>query len=179
MSAFVVFHTAVSVMAVPLGLLAFVRDGKIDPQNRVGKLYLAAMLVGSLSAFGFILTKGFNPAQVLTIATLVLLFVGTFAEQTKWLGRAGAYVQTFSLSASYLLLMVFTTTETLVRVPVGHPFAANAESPELLPVRLALLVAFVFGLRYQLFELRATRRNNSQGAVQTKSANEKELSGVR
>ena len=166
MSAFVLFHTAVSVLAIPLGLLAFVRDGKIEPQNRVGKLYLAAMLVGSLSAFGFILTKGFNPAQVLTVATLVLLFVGTFADRTKWLGRTAAYVQNFSLSASYLLLMVFTTTETLVRVPFGHPFAANAESPVLLPVRLALLVAFVFGLGYQFFELHSARKNNAQVPAQ-------------
>src|SRR5258708_37748708 len=113
MSGFVLFHTAVSALAIPLGLLAFVRDGKVDPLNRVGKSYLAAMLVGSISAFGFILTKGFSPAQVLTVATVVLLFVGTFADRTKWVGRAGAYVQAFSLSASYLLLMVFTTTETL------------------------------------------------------------------
>jgi uncharacterized membrane protein len=162
MFAFVLFHTAVSVLAVPLGLLAFVRDGRIDPQNRVGKLYLAAMLVGSVSAFGFILTKGFNPAQVLTVATLMLLSVGAFADRTKWLGRAGAYVEAFSLSASYLLLMVFTTTETLVRVPVGHPFAANAESPQLLPVRLALLAAFVLGYGYQVFELHLARKNHVQ-----------------
>lgn len=154
MSALGLFHTAVSVLAIPLGLVAFVRDGEIDPKNRVGKLYLAAMLVGSISAFGFILTKGFNPAQVLTVATLVLLFVGMIAGRAKWLGRAAGYVQTFSLSASYLLLMVFTTTETLTRVPVDHPFAASAESPELMPVRLALLVVFVIGLGYQLFKLR-------------------------
>ncbi len=150
MSAFGLFHTAVSLLAVPLGLFAFVRDGKIDPKNQVGKFYLAAMLIGSLTAFGFILTKGLNPAQALTVATLVLLFAGNFAGRAKWLGRAAAYLETVSLSASYLLLMVFTTTETLTRLPADHPFAAGPDSPELMPVRLVLLVAFVLGLGYQL-----------------------------
>lgn len=162
MSAFALFHTAVSLLAIPLGLVAFVRDGKIDPKNQIGKLYLAAMLIGSLSAFGFILTKGFNPAQLLTVVTLVLLFAGAFAGRMTWLGRGRAYVQTTSLSASYLLLMVFTTTETLTRLPVEHPFAASAESPELLPVRLGLLVAFVLGLGYQLFKLRTSHSDNPQ-----------------
>jgi hypothetical protein len=164
MSAFGLFHTAVSLLAVPLGLLAFVRDGKIDPTNRVGKLYLAAMLIGSLTAFGFILTNGLNPAQALTVATLVVLFVGTFARRAKWLGRAAAYVETISLSTSYLLLMVFTTTETLTRLPAGHPFAAGPDSPELMPVRLVLLVAFVLGLGYQLFKLHAGQKSHSPNA---------------
>ena len=164
MSAFGLFHTAVSVLAIPLGLYAFARDGKIDPKNRVGKLYLASMLIGSLTAFGFILTKGFNPAQVLSVATLVLLATGTFGGRTPWLRRAAAYVETVSHSASFLLLMVFTTTETLTRNPAGHPFATNAESPELMPVRLGLLVAFLFGLGYQVVQLRATHRQHPQGS---------------
>ena len=162
MSAFGLFHTAVSLLAIPFGIIAFVRDGKIDPKNRVGKLYLTAMLIGSLSAFGFILSKGFTPAQVLTVATLVLLFAGTFAGRAHWLGRGGAYVETVSLSASFVLLMVFTTTETLTRLPAGRPFASSAESPELLPVRLGLLGAFILGLGYQVFKLRAAHTYNPQ-----------------
>jgi len=42
-------------------------------------------------------------------------------------------VETVSLSASFVLLMVFTTTEPLTRLPAGHRFASNAESPERLP----------------------------------------------
>src|SRR5690348_9445429 len=105
MSTFGIFHTAVSLLAVPLGLLAFYREGKIDPGNRIGKLYLLAMLVGSLTAFGFIVTKGFGPPQVLTIITLLTLLGAAYAESAKWLGRAGAYVQTLSASTSFLLLM--------------------------------------------------------------------------
>lgn len=153
MSAFGLFHTAVSLLALPLGLYAFARDGKIDPKNGVGKLYLASMLIGTLTAFGFIVSKGFNPAQVLSVLTLVVLLAGMFVSRVHWLGRAAVYVETTAMTFSFLLLMVFTTTETLTRIPTEHPFAANAESAELIPVRLSLLAAFLLGLGYQLFKL--------------------------
>jgi hypothetical protein len=155
-TAFILFHTAVSVLAIGFGLLAFVRDGEIDPSNRRGKLYLVTMLIGSVSSFGFIPALGFTPGQVLTLITLSLLFAGTF---TLWGQRRGpGYIQTISLSASYLMLMVFATTETLKRVPISHPFASGPADPSLIPVRLGLLVAFVLGVGYQVLQIRATNR---------------------
>jgi hypothetical protein len=155
LTALIVFHTAVSILPIGFGLYAFARDGMIDPRNRVGKLYVATMLVGSLSAFGFIPAFGFTPGQVLTLITLALLFTGTLTLRGRW--RGAGYVQTLSLSASYLLLMVFATTETLKRVPVDHPFAASAADPSLIPVRLGLLVLFVIGITYQILRLRQAR----------------------
>jgi hypothetical protein len=159
MSPLVIFHTAVSVLPIGFGLFAFARDGKIDPRSRLGKLYVLTMLIGSVSALGFVATKGFNPAQVLTLATLGLLAAATLTVRGHW--RGPGYVQTISLTTSYLLLMVFTTTETLTRVPVGHPFATGPADPALIPVRLGLLAAFALGLGYQLLKLRA---ENAQDA---------------
>jgi hypothetical protein len=155
-STFGLLHTTVSVLPIFLGLFAFARDGKIDPGNRVGKLYLLTMFLGSVTSWGFLPSKGFTPGQALTLATLALLFLGTLTLRGRW--REAGYVQTISLSASYLLLMVFTTTETLTRLPVGNPFASGANDPALIPVRLALLVAFLLGLGYQLLKLRAENR---------------------
>lgn len=156
MSLFGLFHTAISLLPVGLGALAFWRDGKIDLRTHVGKWYLATMLAGSISAFGFILTKGFTPPQVLTLVTLAVLGAAVGAE--RWLGRIGRYVSTVSWSLSYLLLWVFTTTETLTRVPVGHPFAAGPDAPELIPVRMALLAAFLVGTGLQIAHLRSEGR---------------------
>jgi hypothetical protein len=155
-TAFILFHTSVSVLAIGFGLLAFVRSGEIDPSNRLGKLYLAIMLIGSLSSFGFIPSLGFTPGQVLTLVTLSLLFVGTFTLRGQ--RRGPGYIQTISLSASYLMLMVFATTETLKRLPTSHPFASGPSDPSLIPVRIGLLVAFVLGVGYQALKIRATNR---------------------
>jgi hypothetical protein len=153
MSPLGIFHTAVSVLPIGFGLVAFARFGSIDPRTRVGKLYLLTMLIGSVTSFGFIATKGFTPAQVLTLITLALLAVGTFTARGAW--RAPGYIQTLAFSTTYLLLMVFTTTETLTRVPVGQPFASGPTDPALVPIRLVLLTAFVVGVGYQMLKLRA------------------------
>lgn len=155
MSPLGIVHTAVSVLPIGFGLFAFARYGAIDPRTRVGKLYLLTMLLGSVTSWGFIATKGFTPGQVLTLITLALLAVGTFT--LRGTRRSPGYVQTFALSATYLLLMVFATTETLTRVPVGHPFATGPNDPALVPIRLTLLAAFVIGVAYQMLKLRTTK----------------------
>src|SRR5262249_9596904 len=104
-----------------------------------------------------------NPAQVLTLLTLALLFTATFTFRGEW--RRPGVVQTVSLSASYLLLMVFTTTEVLTRLPAAHPFASGPADPALLPIRLVLLAGFVVGLGYQLLQLRAERAGEGTGRV--------------
>jgi hypothetical protein len=157
MSPFGMFHTGVSVLPIGFGLFAFVRDGKINPENGVGKLYLATMLMGCVTAFGFIFTKGFSPAQVLTLATLAILYFGTLTLRGR--RRAAGLVQLICLSASYFLLMFFTTTEGLTRLPANHPFASGPTDPALNPVRLVLLIALVIGVAYQVIRQRAENRS--------------------
>jgi len=157
-SLFGAFHTAVSIAPLGFGLWAFVKDGKIDLRNLAGKLYLATMLIGTLTSFGLFRTGTFTPGHALGLLTLALLITGVLAARTSWLGRAAPYVETFSLSASYLLLWVFTTTETLTRLPAGNPIASGPQSPILLAVHGSLLVAFFLGFGYQVLQLRAANR---------------------
>lgn len=155
MTAFALLHTIVSVLPVGFGLAAFARHGAIDPKTRLGKWYIGTMLAGTVSGFGFILTIGFTPGQVLGLITLALLAVGTHTIRGTW--RSAWYTQTLALSASYLMLWVFLTTETLKRFPTGRPFASGPADPSLIPVRLALLALFVVGVTYQVLKIRAAR----------------------
>ena len=152
MTAFVILHTLVSVLPVGLGFAALVRYGMIDPKTRPGKWYVATMLAGAVSGFGFVLTIGFTPGQVLGLFTLALLAVGTLTPRGAW--RRPGYTQTIAMSGSYLMLWVFLTTETLKRFPAGQPFASGQDDPALLPVRLVLLAGFVFGVAYQVLKIR-------------------------
>jgi hypothetical protein len=156
MTAFTLLHTIVSVLPVGLGLAAYARHGSVDPKTRLGKWYVGTMLAGTLSGFGFILTIGFTPGQVLGLVTLALLAVGTLTRRGTW--RQGGYTQMIALSSSYLLLWVFLTTETLKRFPTGRQFASGPADPSLIPVRLALLALFVIGITYQALKLRAANR---------------------
>jgi hypothetical protein len=47
-------------------------------------------------------------------------------------------------------------TETLTRLPAGHPIAAGPDAPVLMAVNLGLLAAFLVGLAYQIRQLRVT-----------------------
>lgn len=155
MTAFILLHTAVSILPIGFGLAAFARHGAIDPRTRLGRWYLGTMLAGTVTGFGFILTIGFTPGQVLGLFTLGLLAVGTLTRRGT--RREAGYVQTLALSTSFLMLMVFATTETLKRFPTGQPFASGPTDPSLTPVRLSLLALYVVGVAYQLMAVRATR----------------------
>ena len=156
MTAFILLHTAVSVLPIGFGLVSFARYGKIDPKTRLGKWYLGTMFAGAVSGFGFLLTLGFTPGQVFGLVTLALLAIGTLSLRGSW--RKPGYTQTAALSTSFLMLMVFATTETLKRFPSGQPFASGPSDPALIPVRLALLALFVLGLTYQTLKIRANTR---------------------
>jgi uncharacterized membrane protein len=149
-SLFGAFHTAISLSAVGFGLWELVRRGQISLRSLGGRLFAAAMLIGSLTAFGIFRHGGFTTGHALSAITLLLLAVAALAAGTRSFGRLAAYVETLSLSASFLLLWVFTTTETLTRLPVGHPIAAGPQSPILVAVHAALLLTFAVGFAWQV-----------------------------
>jgi len=155
MTAFILFHTALSILPIGFGLAAFYRHGAIDPRTRLGRWYLGTMLAATGSSFGFLATFGFTPGQVLTLLTLALLAIGTVTVRGSI--RRPGYVQTVALSTSFLMLMVFATTEALKHFPVNHPFASSANDPSLIPVRLVLLAMFLAGVTHQVLKIRSTR----------------------
>ncbi|QEL16384.1 hypothetical protein [Limnoglobus roseus] len=157
MTVFTLLHTIISVLPVGLGLAAYARRGAIDPKTRLGRWYVGTMLAGTVTGFGFILTIGFTPGQALGLLTLALLAIGTLTLRGNW--RKAGYTQTVALSASYLLLWVFLTTETLKRFPTGKPFASSPADPALIPVRIALLAAFVIGVTFQVLKIRMSTRH--------------------
>jgi hypothetical protein len=157
-SVFGLLYTAVSALPLGLGLLAFARDGKIDPENRVGKLYLFTLLAGSVTWWAF-LAEGFTFGPALALLMLALLAAGTLTLRGRW--RRPGYVQTLSLSASFFLL-AFATTEGLARLPI-NPVAAASAAPSLMPARLVLLAAFLRAVAFQLLGLRDANAQKAGG----------------
>jgi hypothetical protein len=141
MTAFTLAHTAISLLPVGFGAYALARRGRIDPATRAGKWYVGTMLAGSVSGFGFLLTLGFTPGQVLGLVTIALVAGGTWTARGA--RRPAGYTQAAALTTSFLLLMVFLTTETLKRFPLGQPFASGPADPALIPLRVGLLVGYL------------------------------------
>ncbi len=136
------------------GLIALVAEGRISPRTRLGQIYLGTMLVATVSAFGFIPSRGFDGPQFVTLLTLAFLFAGTFTLGGRL--RSEGYFQTIVFSATYLELVVFAAGELLTRVPPEHPFATTPTDPAIRPVYVGLFLIFVIGVGFQMFKLRKT-----------------------
>ena len=82
-----VIHTAISLIAVAAGLIAFFRDKEISPRNGVGKIYIIATILTCLTGFGIFQHGGFGKPHMLGIITLIVLGVAYVAGYTKLYGR--------------------------------------------------------------------------------------------
>lgn len=147
-------HTLGSLPAVPIALYMFLRFGRIVPRSKPGAVYFVAMLIGSLSVF---LVTHQSVGYVIGVVTVLVVLVGYGAGHIAILGRAARYIETIALSLSAFLLMVPAVSETLRRVPDGHPLVTDMSSPILIGAQLGLLTILIVGLTAQIIHLRRGR----------------------
>ncbi len=148
-------HTLGSLPAIPLALYMLARHGRIVPRSGPGLAYLLSMLVGATTVF---LVTRQAAGVVIASVTLLFLLIGYGVGRLTRLGRAALYVETISLSLSVFLLMVPAVSETLRRVPDGHPFVTDVKSPLLVGAQGGLFVLLVIGVIVQLVALRRQGR---------------------
>jgi uncharacterized membrane protein len=157
LTAFGMFHTAISLAAVIAGIICLVRDGKISPRNRTGQIYVIMTVLTCLTGFFIFHHGGFGKPHVLGIITLVVLAVAFVAGYTQLYGRASRYIETVSYSMTFFFHWIPAITETSTRFPIGAPLAANADAPGLQMATGVLFVLFLIGATWQVLRLRAAR----------------------
>ncbi|RKG89491.1 hypothetical protein [Corallococcus terminator] len=157
MSLLGIIHTVVSLPPIVFGVWGFVRDGRIDPTNRVGKAYIVSMVTSVVTSFGLSSTGGFNPGHGLGLLALLLMAVGALAPRPAD-GRATTYLRMLTYSASFMVLLVPGINETLTRLPAGQPLADSPQHPLVQSALAVLLVAFLSGATYQVVKLRGQTR---------------------
>jgi uncharacterized membrane protein len=158
MTPFGAFHTAISLIAVAAGLIAFIRNKQISSKNRVGQIYVVATVITCLTGFGIFHHGGFGKPHVLGIITLVVLGIAAVAGTTRLFGRASRYVEMVSYSATFFFHMIPAVTETATRFPLGAPLATDDNAPGLQAAAAVLFVAFLIGATAQVLWLRWSGR---------------------
>ena len=152
-------HTLGSLPAIPVALYMFASHGRIVPRSGLGAVYFVSMLIGA----GTVFLVAHQPVSYgIGAATILLLLAGYGAGLLPILGGAAKYVETICLSLTVFLLMLPTVTETLRRVPDGHPLVTDLKSPLLLGTQASLLAILIIGLTTQLIYLR--RQNKAATA---------------
>ena len=143
-------HTLGSLPAIPAAAYMLARHGRIVPQSPAGAVYFISMLIGGTTVF---LVARQPISYGIGATTLLLLLVGYGIGRLR-LGRASTYIETICLSVTAFLLMLPTVTETLRRVPDGHPLAPAPNAPLLLGAQACLLLILIVGLTAQIIWLR-------------------------
>lgn len=150
-------HTLGSLPAIPLAIYMLVRHGRIVPRSRAGAAYFIFMLIGALTVF--LVAK--QPASAgIAAVTLALLLAGYGVGRIAALERAARYLETVFLSVTVFLLLVPSVSETLRRVPDGHPIAGDPNSPVLLAALGTLVLLLILGLTGQIIHLRRQGRRS-------------------
>jgi uncharacterized membrane protein len=150
-----IIHTAISLIALASGFYTLAKYKEISPRRRSGLVYLVATFLTAATGLGIFQHGGFGPPHVLSILTLIALLVGTVSATTRLYGRFSKYVQAIAYSSTILFHLVPGFTETLTRLPLGHPVAASQDAPLIQAIAAALFVIFLIALVLQLRWLRA------------------------
>lgn len=147
-------HTAISLVALAAGILAFFRDKAIVPGTGLGQVYLWATVLTCLTGFGIFQHGGFGKPHALGILTLLVLGVVTLAQRPRFFGRASRYIVTVGYSLTFFFHLVPGITETFTRVPVGAPLFSSPEDPALEKVVGVVFLLFLVGATLQVRRLR-------------------------
>ena len=143
-------HTLGSLPAIPVALYMFARHGRIVPRSTPGAVYFVSMLIGAATVF---LVTHQPVSYVIGTVTILVLLAGYGVERILGSTRTARYIETICLSLSAFLLMLPTVSETLRRVPDGHPLVTDLKSPLLLGAQAGLLAILVVGLTAQIIYL--------------------------
>ncbi|UNK49940.1 hypothetical protein MNR01_02555 [Lysobacter sp. S4-A87] len=104
---------------------------------------------------------GFGVPHVLSLLTLAVLAIGWFGDRR---GTRGGFWRHVAV-VSYLLALFFHFipgfTETLIRLPLGRPWASGIEDPRLRQPIGAAFVVFLVAAVWQVLRVRALSRRRS------------------
>ena len=151
-------HTIISIIALIIAAVTLFKNGAIHPFSKQGKQYSILTAIACISAFGLSRTGMFNAGHALGILILLLLGLAYLLGRKK--KTVFLYIVLFCMSATVFLSLVPGVSETLTRLPIGHPFADGPASPNLLNSLKVLFVLFLAGLTIQILRLRRAIKNN-------------------
>ncbi|MGL4630730.1 MAG: hypothetical protein ACRCVT_05930 [Leadbetterella sp.] len=147
-----IFHTAIGLIALLFGILAFIKDGKIGFSGRNDLMYVVLTLITCATSFMIFKTGKAGPGHILAGLILVFMVLAYFTR------NAGAFwvkfVSIASMSTTFFFSLIPTFNETLTRLPVDSPWASGPEDPLVQNVLKGLALLFLVGVFLQFRSLK-------------------------
>ncbi len=148
-------HTAISLVALVAGVIAFVRDKEIAVQTTLGRTYIWATMLTCLTGFGIFEHGGFGKPHALGVITLLVISLAVAAGRTAPFGRASRYVETISYTMTFFFHLIPGFTETFTRLPAGAPLFASPDDPALQRTIGVVFLLVLVGIGLQVRRMRA------------------------
>jgi uncharacterized membrane protein len=155
------FHTLVSLVAVPAGVVSLARYKRISPETLTGKVYIATTVVVCLTGFGIYQHGGFNQAHVLGIITLLTLGLAAASGKYRLFGGTSPYVELVGYSLTFFFHLIPAVSEPATRLPLGSPLVASLDAPVLKEIIGVLFVVWLVGVAAQVSWLRGRLRRET------------------
>ena len=154
-----IIHTAISILALLVAFFALFKTGKINPVKTTGKLYVWLTVITCLTALPIMKTGHLTAGHPLAIIILLILPIAIYAPSIKLLKKHADDVQTILMSFTLFLSMIPGTIETLTRLPISHPLAADPADPTAKTGLGIVFIFFITGVTYQVIKIRMRKRN--------------------
>jgi uncharacterized membrane protein len=151
-----IIHTAISILAIIAAVVALIKYGKIDPKKG-GMIYIWLTVITCVTGFPIMKTGHFTPGHFLAIIIIVILPIGIYAR--KLFGKAGDYIQVIILSLTLFFSMIPATVETLTRLPISAPIAADPNAPIIQGGLAFWFVLYLAGVTYQIIKIKKQKKN--------------------
>jgi len=159
-----IIHTAISIFAIMVAVVALLQDGKLSPTSDPGKGYIILTILTCLTALPIMKTGHATAGHYVAITILVLLVVGIYAKRLRVFGKLTDYVQVVAMSATLFLSCIPAIVETLTRVPISHPVASGPNDPMVQMSLNILAVLFLGGVIFQVVILRSKKKKAAKSA---------------
>ncbi|MGL6061822.1 MAG: hypothetical protein ACRC1G_14185 [Bradyrhizobium sp.] len=148
MSALVLIHVAISLIAIVTGIIVMFRMLSSDRVSGLTMTFLVTTILTSATGFiipPFIWDK-FLPSQAIGILSLILLAVAWFALYTRQLAGMWRWVYVVTALVSLYLNCFVLVIQTFLKVPALHAIAPGEPpaGPVFGAVQLIVLAFFAF-----------------------------------
>ncbi|MEP6390780.1 MAG: hypothetical protein ABJ056_12730 [Halioglobus sp.] len=150
-------HTIIAIAALIAGFYTLAVYRVIEPNQKMGKLYLICTFLAAATALMIYQRGTFGPAHGLAVLTLLALAGGLLVTRISVLSQIAPYFQAFCFSGTLLFHMIPAITDGLLRLPVGDPVLTDIEAPLLKMFYLVFVVVFIVGWVLQCFWLKKNR----------------------
>jgi uncharacterized membrane protein len=150
-------HTAISLLAVLLGITALLRHREITTRTASGVWYVRLTAATCITGLFIFRHGGFGPPHALAIITLVLLAITYVLERIALQTGPMRYVIVLGNSLTLFFHWVPALTETGTRLPLSHPAFTGPQDP-----KLQVLFAIGFALYLVGAALQARRISRNQ-----------------